>query len=86
MSEHVIPMPIWKSRRHQWRRWVAGPDVIPMPLPPLAVLGLTPPVTADQVKAAYRRLSKTAHPDHGGSVQAFVILRDAYERALAECA
>lgn len=43
------------------------------------VLGLTREATSDEVKAAFRRLAVTAHPDRGGSAVAFIRLRAAYE-------
>jgi curved DNA-binding protein CbpA len=46
-------------------------------------LGLTPPVTADQIKSAFRRKSFIVHPDHGGSEPAFIALRVDYEKALS---
>jgi len=49
----------------------------------LKAMGLTPPVTIDQVKAAFRTKSKEAHPDHGGSDEAFIALRANYEKALS---
>jgi curved DNA-binding protein CbpA len=33
----------------------------------LAILGLKGKVTSDDIRAAHRRLMKTAHPDLGGS-------------------
>jgi hypothetical protein len=33
----------------------------------LAVLGLKPGATKDEIRAAYLRMMKAAHPDHGGS-------------------
>jgi hypothetical protein len=47
-----------------------------------AVLGLTPPVTAAQVKAAYRSKSLECHPDHGGSAADMARVNDAYERLM----
>ncbi|MDB5351693.1 MAG: DnaJ-like protein [Planctomycetota bacterium] len=47
------------------------------------VLGLTPPFHPDQIRNAYRTLSKQAHPDRGGSPAQFVRLNAAYEQALA---
>ncbi|KAJ9444588.1 chaperone protein DNAj [Diplonema papillatum] len=38
---------------------------------PYAVLGLKEDATSDDVKAAYRRLSMTSHPDKGGSLEEF---------------
>ena len=42
-------------------------------------LGLPPEATAAQVKAAYRRLAATTHPDQGGEATAFIRVRAAYE-------
>ena len=36
----------------------------------LAVLGLAPPVTEEDVKQAYLVKARTAHPDQGGNVEA----------------
>jgi curved DNA-binding protein CbpA len=43
------------------------------------VLGVRRDATAADVKTAYRRLAKTMHPDAGGTVGTFRLLRDAYE-------
>ena len=47
------------------------------------VLGLTPPISARMVRDAYRRRSKTLHPDAGGSHVEFVRLNAAYEQAVS---
>lgn len=47
----------------------------------LSVLGLTQPVTVEDVKQAYLEKAKTAHPDRGGDKQEFVRLQQAFERA-----
>jgi len=47
-----------------------------------AALGLSPLSTATDVKRAYKRLAHTAHPDRGGSHEAFLQLKTAYESAL----
>jgi hypothetical protein len=47
------------------------------------VLGLTGPVTADQVKAVYREKAKAAHPDGGGSKEAMALLNRARDEGLA---
>ena len=47
----------------------------------LVVLGLSQPVTVDDVKQAYLEKAKTAHPDHGGDVQTFIRLQQAFEQA-----
>lgn len=48
----------------------------------LTLLGLTPPVTAAQIKAAYRARSRELHPDrnpHPGAGEAMAGLTAAYE-------
>jgi DnaJ domain len=47
----------------------------------LAVLGLAPPVTEEDVKQAYLDKSKSAHPDRGGDVNDFKRLQEAFEQA-----
>ncbi|MBM4020941.1 MAG: hypothetical protein FJ284_01620 [Planctomycetes bacterium] len=47
----------------------------------LVVLGLIPPVTLDDVKQAYLVRAREAHPDRGGSQEAFVRLQQAFEDA-----
>jgi len=44
-------------------------------------LGLAPPYSVEDVKAAYRDQAKRSHPDHGGSAQEFHALQEAFERA-----
>lgn len=44
-----------------------------------AVLGLRWPCTALELKAAWRRTAKTAHPDQGGTVEAFRAAKAAHE-------
>jgi hypothetical protein len=51
----------------------------------IAALGLKTPTTIAQVKRAYRRLSRAAHPDHGGTNEAFIRLQQHYEQALSQC-
>jgi len=46
-------------------------------------LGLSVPFTRDEVMAAFRARAKVAHPDTGGSTQAFVRLTQARDLALA---
>ncbi len=43
------------------------------------VLGVRRNATAADVKTAYRRLAKTMHPDGGGTVGTFRLLREAYD-------
>jgi hypothetical protein len=47
----------------------------------LAVLGLAPPVTEEDVKQAYLVKARTAHPDQGGTVEDFKRLQEAFEQA-----
>ncbi len=49
---------------------------------PFEVLGLPQDASPQQVKDAYRELSKTAHPDAGGTAEGFQALKQAYEAAL----
>ncbi len=44
------------------------------------VLGVTPPVSMDELKAAYRKAAALHHPDRGGSHQAMVGINAAYEQ------
>ena len=43
------------------------------------LLGVVRDSSAEEIRAAYRKLSKTHHPDHGGSDALFRQLRSAYE-------
>lgn len=47
----------------------------------LAVLGLRPPVTLEDVKQAYLAKAMTMHPDRGGDPAAFMRLQQAFEEA-----
>ncbi|MFM7292274.1 MAG: DnaJ domain-containing protein [Planctomycetia bacterium] len=47
----------------------------------LSVLGLLPPVTAEDVKQAYLAKAKEMHPDRGGDPEQFILLQKAYEEA-----
>jgi len=49
---------------------------------PYRTLGLAPTASLAEVKAAYRRLAKTNHPDAGGegSLPRFLAIQAAYER------
>ncbi len=50
--------------------------------PFLARLGLSLPVTPDDVKQAYREKVMQAHPDKGGDAKQFQALQDAFDEAL----
>ncbi len=49
----------------------------------LSALDLAPGATAEEVRRAFRRLALTAHPDRGGTTEAFVALVKARDEALA---
>jgi curved DNA-binding protein CbpA len=48
------------------------------------ILGVTRQAGIEEIRAAYRRAAKTAHPDRGGSNEAFLRLQRAAEFLLAE--
>ena len=47
---------------------------------PHDVLGVDPDADQGEIEAAYRQRVKETHPDQGGSVQSFLMVRAAYER------
>ena len=51
----------------------------------IQVLNLSWPCTEEDVKEAYRKLVKSAHPDGGGNHEKFLALQEAYEQALVLC-
>jgi hypothetical protein len=78
-----------KTRRKRWtwptslefpdlKRTRVNSGYIP---PFLSALGLPANATLDEVKRAFRSLSKQHHPDHGGDDMSFIRLRENYERA-----
>lgn len=48
------------------------------------ILGVTRNASAEEIRAAYRRAAKQAHPDRGGSNEAFLRVQKAAEVLLAE--
>ncbi len=48
-----------------------------------AILGVAPGAGRDDIRAAYRRAAKRAHPDMGGSSEAFQRVRAAFDALLA---
>lgn len=59
------------------------PDPQPSTVDYLKELGLTFPFTESQVRKAFDERVWKVHPDRGGSVEAFHLLRTAYQEALA---
>ncbi len=47
----------------------------------MVTLGLAPPYVKEDIKKAYLEKAKLAHPDRGGTVEAFNALHEAFERA-----
>jgi curved DNA-binding protein CbpA len=47
----------------------------------MAILGLLPPYTANDVKAAYRVKAMETHPDRGGASADFIKIHEAYKQA-----
>ena len=63
------------------RGWDSGPHKV-FGVPEVdyyEVLGVGRAATPAELKTAYRRLAKTMHPDAGGTVGTFRLLREAYE-------
>jgi DnaJ domain len=45
-----------------------------------AVLGVAPGASPDEIRAAWRRVARDTHPDHGGDAAAFRAAAAAYAR------
>ena len=76
------------QREAEWRRWRAenGSRNDSRNQPGcFTMLGLSFDCTQKDVKRAFRRKSREAHPDNGGSHAAFIELRQAYEQAMRLC-
>jgi len=67
--ESVPLLEAWLDRSHpDWREGMDAPDEGPLTrAEALAVLGLAEGASAAEIRAAHRRLMRTAHPDQGGS-------------------
>ncbi len=46
---------------------------------PYALLGVAATASLDDVKAAFRKMALAHHPDHGGSADAFIRIKRAYD-------
>jgi DnaJ-domain-containing protein 1 len=65
----------------EWRGLLHRLEVAPY-ASSLEVLGLTPPVTRNEIQTAYRDLAKLHHPDRGGDAKQFAKATDAYKFAM----
>ena len=50
----------------------------------LALLGLPPYASAQDIKRRFRQLAMRYHPDHGGDSQQFIELMELYEKLQAD--
>jgi hypothetical protein len=74
----------------EWQMRAAGAvpitNTIPIGIPdlpsPFSILHLADNAPISVVRAAYKALAMTHHPDHGGSTEKFQELEDAYQRCL----
>ena len=70
-------------------RMMDGLAALPAPESPVngrdcwSILGIRPTRDRDAIKAAFRRQSKGAHPDHGGTSEDFHSFAEARDQALA---
>ncbi len=46
------------------------------------ILNVRPQATEQEIKNAYKALSKTYHPDNGGTKESFIRLKNAYDKAI----
>jgi hypothetical protein len=84
---------VYHSKPHEWF-YAVRPAVDPErpragfrtvytpPTGAFATLGLQPGCSKADVKRAYKRLAKSAHPDVGGDHSSFIKLNEAYESAM----
>ncbi len=58
---------IWKGPRSSWTTGQRGPVRSDAEMKALAILGLPPTATIEEIRSAHRRLLRNVHPDHGGT-------------------
>ncbi len=78
--------PGWRDRPRTLQErleWLAGGASAGREPEAAKVLGLAWPCTEAQLKAAWRRVVKTAHPDQGGTAEAFRAAKVAHETLTA---
>jgi hypothetical protein len=71
----------WKQGSHRSDATECQTDTTPTAC--FTALGLGANATTEDIKQAYRRLSRKIHPDQGGDHEQFIALQRAYEQALA---
>lgn len=69
-----------KRFRDEWRQVVSR--ILGTP-EAFATLGLAAGCSKADIKRAYKRLAKSAHPDSGGNHESFIKLNEAYETAMS---
>ena len=85
LDRHKLETEGYASNRRCWSYFYTTPwEERHRPATPrcLELLGLEGGATAETIKAAYRRLAKECHPDHGGNAADFKELQVAYEAAM----
>ena len=58
---------IWKGPRSSWTTGKGHPVRSDAEMQALAILGLPPSASIDEIRKAHRRLLRNVHPDHGGT-------------------
>lgn len=58
---------IWQGPKRVWTSGRPQPERSPDEMRALAVLGLDPGASQEEIRVAHRRLLRNVHPDHGGT-------------------
>lgn len=69
---------------YELQTWVAGLKALPKPkniADCFKLLGFSNTPTLTELKARYRQIIKSAHPDAGGTQEYFIAIQNAYEQA-----
>ena len=74
VNEGLPPWPPKRSRDEQAR------PMDDTPINPREVLGVGPQASPEEIKAAFRQIALTTHPDRGGDPAAFMRAKAAYDR------